>query len=137
MQQITVELSRTGATATSTHIRSHGVIIDRPESNGGGNAGPMGGEIFLASIGGCFMSTLIAAAKAREISVNDATCAVTGTFLDNPRRFGIVDVTVSCAECQPDELDHLVQVAEKGCIVLNTLRGGLNVKVTAQSILSA
>jgi putative redox protein len=137
MNELAVMLERTGATATTTDIRGHQVTIDRPEAGGGSNAGPMGGELFLTSIGGCFMSTFIAAARARNVDAESAVCKVTGTFADNPRRFGDVKLDVSCDSCSPDELAHLVLLAEKGCLVLNTLRGGLSVTVSTAARLNA
>ena len=132
MNQITVELNRDGATATRAQIRDHDVIIDRPIANEGTDAGPMGGEMLLASIGGCFMSTFIAAARARSIAVDDATCEVIGTFADAPRRFGSIEVLVSSDQCEPDDLEHLIRVAEQGCIVMNTLRADLGLTVAAK-----
>jgi uncharacterized NAD(P)/FAD-binding protein YdhS/uncharacterized OsmC-like protein len=133
MKQITVELTRTGGTATRAQIRGHEILIDRPEASDGGDAGPMGGELLLTSIGGCYMSTLIAAARARKIRVDGASCTVTGTFAgDSPRRFAGIELTVSCPDCPPDELKRLVDVAEQGCVVLNTLRGGPALTVAAR-----
>lgn len=132
MAQITVALHRDGGTATRTEIRGHDVIVDRPTASDGNDAGPMGGELFLASIGGCFMSTFIAAARARGIAADDASCVVTGTFADTPRRFGSVEVLVSSSQCAPDDLEHLVRVAEQGCIVMNTLRGSLGLEVAVK-----
>jgi uncharacterized NAD(P)/FAD-binding protein YdhS/uncharacterized OsmC-like protein len=132
MNHITVELRRDGATATLSQIRGHEVVVDRPTASEGSDAGPMGGELLLASIGGCFMSTFIAAARARDIVIDDASCEVIGTFADSPRRFGSVEVLVSSAQCAPDDLEHLVRVAEQGCIVMNTLRGNLGLRVAAK-----
>lgn len=137
MNELVVILERAGATATTTNIRGHQVTIDRPEAGGGSNAGPMGGELFLTSIGGCFMSTFVAAARARNVNTEGAICKVTGTFVDNPRRFGDVKLDISCDSCPADELAHLVLVAEKGCLVLNSLRGGLAVTVSTAERLNA
>lgn len=133
MNQITVQLNREGATATRTKVRDHHVVIDRPTANDGTDAGPMGGELFLVSIGGCFMSTFIAAAKAQSIAADAASCEVIGTLADDiPRRFASVELAVSCDQCAPDDLEHLVRVAEEGCLVVNTLRGNLDLKVSAK-----
>ena len=37
-------------------MRSHQVLVDRPVEKGGADEGPMGGELFLAAVGGCFMT---------------------------------------------------------------------------------
>jgi putative redox protein len=129
MNSVSVQLTRTGQTATTTDIRGHVLTFDRPESNDGHNQGPMGGEAFLASIGGCFMSTLIAAANARGVKVDDARCEVTGTISDGPRRYRSVDITAHAGSCPAEDFRHLVLLAERGCLVLNTLRGDLSLTV--------
>jgi putative redox protein len=47
----------------------------------------MGGELFLTSIGGCFMSTLLAAINARKIDISKVRTEVTGTIAEAPARF--------------------------------------------------
>ena len=59
-----IQIRQTSPTTSETTIRGHRVTIDRPIEKGGTDAGPMGGELFLASVGGCFMSTLLAAIRA-------------------------------------------------------------------------
>lgn len=131
MDEMTVALAQSGRTASVATIRDYTIVMDRPSSKGGSDAGPMGGETFLASVGGCFMSTLYAAAGARSIPVDGAHCRVTGVFADNPRRFEAVHIEVTCDTCQPADLEHLVEVAERGCLVATTLRQGLKVVASA------
>lgn len=131
MNAMSVALRQSGKTASVAAIRTHTITMDRPESSGGTDAGPMGGETFLASLGGCFMSTFYAAAQARSITVDDATCLVTGTFADSPRRFTAVHLEVACGSCAPADLAHLVTVAERGCLVAATLRQGMAVTASA------
>lgn len=130
MSDMTVALRQSGKTASVASIRTHTIVMDRPSASGGSDAGPMGGETFLASLGGCFMSTFFAAAEARSIPVDGATCQVTGTFADSPRRFVAVHVEVACDSCEPADLDHLVTVAERGCLVAATLRQGMEVSAS-------
>ena len=122
MDDMTVALDQKGRTATVATVREHTIVMDRPVASGGTDAGPMGGETLLAALGGCFMSTLYAAAGARSIPVEGATCRVTGEFAANPRRFGAIRIEVACDSCPPADLAHLVEVAERGCLVAATLR---------------
>jgi len=48
---MTIALRHTSGSATEAAIRQHRVTIDRPVEKGGGDTGPMGGELFLASVG--------------------------------------------------------------------------------------
>ena len=127
--EIKVQLRQISAAASEAQIRSHEVLIDRPVSKGGEDQGPMGGELFLAAIGGCFMSNLLAAIRARAAAVSDARTEVVGVLADSPARFISVELLVS-ANCADRELfEKLVEVAERGCIMVNTLRGKLDLTV--------
>jgi len=128
-----IQLHQTSASTTEANLRHHTILIDRPASKGGHDQGPMGGELFLASIGGCFMSNLLAAIKARQADVSDVQLEVTATLLESPTRFSAVELCVS-ATCADHELfEKLVEIAERGCIMVNTLRGKLDltVRITA------
>ncbi|MEU7872381.1 OsmC family protein [Dactylosporangium sp. NPDC049140] len=130
MDELAVALVQSGRTASVASIREYTVVMDRPSAQGGSDAGPMGGETLLASVGGCFLSTLYAAAEARSIPVEGVRCRVTGSFAANPRRFGAIRLEVTCDSCPPADLAHLVEVAERGCLVVATLRQGIEVVAT-------
>jgi putative redox protein len=106
------------------------VLIDRPHEKGGDDMGPMGGELFLASIGGCFMSNLLAATKARNASISEIRAEVVGTVAESPARFAAVELHLT-AKGDSEEFERLVEVADRGCIMMNTLRGKLDVRVRA------
>lgn len=126
---MTICVRQTSASASEATIRGHRVAIDRPVEKGGTDQGPMGGELFLAAIGGCFMSTLLAAIKAREAQVSDVHTEVIGTLEGTPPRFSSVELSVSAA-CEDGQLlQKLVEIADRGCIIVNTLRGTLPLNV--------
>jgi putative redox protein len=133
---MTIQIRRISGSASEAEIREHRVTIDRPAAKGGTDTGPMGGELFLASVGGCLMSNLLAAIRAREAEIADVRVEVTGTLADTPARFTGVELRVS-AECGDQVLvDKLVEIADRGCIMMNTLRGMVDLKVSAQVISS-
>ena len=125
MPDITIQLVQTTASTSLATIRKHKVAIDRPEAKGGADQGPMGGEVFLASIGGCFMSNLLAAVKAREAAVSGLTAEVTGTLEGTPQRFSSVKVVISGHYTDRQQMEKLVEIADRGCIMTNTLRSTL------------
>jgi putative redox protein len=130
MNAITITIHQVSPAASEAAIRQHRVLIDRPETKGGSDAGPMGGELFLAAIGGCFMSNLLAAMKARNVELSGLQTRVTGTLADNaPARFTAVELVVTADSADRDVLDHLVEIADKGCIMMNTLRDKLDVRI--------
>ncbi len=129
MPVLSVQIRQTSASASEATIRGHKIAIDRPVDKGGTDAGPMGGELFLAATGGCFMSTLLAAVRARESAVRDVRVEVTGTLEQSPARFVRVGLTVHAEAPDPTELEKLVEIAANGCIMVNTLRSMLDVRI--------
>ena len=131
--EIKIQLHQTAAFTSQAAIRGHKVLIDRPAAKGGSDQGPMGGELFLAAIGGCFMSNLLAAIQAREANVSGVHAEVIGTMVDAPTRFSGVEICVSANYTDRELFEKLVEIAERGCIMVNTLRGKLNlaVRITA------
>ena len=126
---MTVSVHQTSASASEATIRGHRVTIDRPVEKGGTDEGPMGGELFLAAIEGCFMNNLLTAIKTREARVTEVHTEVVGTAEGTPPRFSGVELGIS-ADCEDRELlQKLVEIAERGCIMVNTLRGALSLSV--------
>ena len=110
-------------------LRNHQVLVDRHAGKGGADLGPMGGELILASIGGCFMSNLLAAIRAREAEISEVRIEVTGTIADSPSRFSAVDLFVTADSRSQELFKQLVEIADRGCIMMNTLRGELDVRI--------
>ena len=130
--EIHVQLRQLSATTTEAEIGGHKVLVDRPLEKGGSGLGPMGGELFLASIGGCFMSNLLAAIRARELGVSDVRTEVTGTVDGAPAQFTGVTLRVTTGSIELETLRKLVDIADRGCIMMNTLRGKLDVRIDVE-----
>lgn len=129
MATATVKVEQISGSASRGSARGHELVMDRPEARGGSNAGMMGGEAMLNGLGGCFMSNLLAAAKARNIELKHARADIEGDMADAPSRFTAIRMSVS-AQCDPpEELDKLVAIAERGCISANTLRAALELSI--------
>lgn len=129
---VQVRIDQTGPATSTARVRGHRISVDRPLEKGGDNQGPMGGELILVGLGGCFTSNLLAAVRARQAPVSRVSTTVTATLAENPSRFAAIDLAVS-AECSDAAvLQKLVTMAERACIAANTLRGGvrLSVRVT-------
>src|SRR6202043_314080 len=93
--QMKIQLRQVSASTSEATLRHHQVLIDRPTEKGGADMGPMGGELFLAGVGGCFMSNLLAAIKAREAEISDVRTEVIGVLADSPARFAGVELRVA------------------------------------------
>ena len=127
--EMKIQIRQTSDSGSEAEIRRHRVPVDRPEAKGGHDAGPMGGELFLTAIGGCFSSTLLAAIKARGADISSLQVEVTGTLVDSPTRFATVELLVSANYAERELFEKLIEIAEKGCIVVNTLKDKLELAV--------
>ena len=76
------------------------------------------------------MSNLLAAIKARQADVREVGLEVTGTLADSPPRFTKVELYVT-ADCEDRELlERLIEIADRGCVMMNTLRETLELNVS-------
>ena len=129
MTTMKIQVRQVSASTSEATLRTHHVLIDRPVEKGGTDRGPMGGDLFLASVGGCFMSNLLAAIRARGEQISDAHLEVIGTISESPARFSALELYVTADGANPELLEKLVEIADRGCIMMNTLRGKLDVRI--------
>ncbi|HWC04334.1 MAG TPA: OsmC family protein [Methylomirabilota bacterium] len=130
MADLVATITQVRGTPTSEgRAREHRILIDRPTSKGGLDRGPMGGELLLVALGGCFMSNLIAAAGARGLPVEGLEVTLRGTLAAAPPRFDAIELEVQAATLEGDALDKLITIAERGCIVHNTLTPAVKLTV--------
>ena len=130
MSDLVATITQVHTTPTSEGaVREHRVLVDRPAAKGGLDRGPMGGELLLVALGGCFMSNLVAAAGARAVPVENLEVTVRGTLASAPPRFEAIELEVRGARVAVDVLDKLVTIAERACIVHNTLSPAVKLTV--------
>ena len=130
MPTITVSLKQVDDATTAAQIRQHAVDIDRPEAKGGHDKGAMGGELLLASLGGCFNSNLLAAIRARDLEIDDIAIEVSGELAEAPARFSSINMVVKSGFSDRAALEKLVTMSERACIVANTLKGSVDLSVS-------
>jgi len=130
MSEMKIQISQISACTSETVLGPHRVMIDRPVEKGGTAQGPMGGELFLASVGGCFISNILAAIRARNENVTNVRVQVTGILTDAPPiRYSAIELRVDADTLDRGILEHLVEIADRGCIMMNTLRGTLDLRI--------
>jgi putative redox protein len=127
--ELTIQLRQISPSAAEAVIGEHRVTIDRPSGKGGSAMGPMGGELFLAAVAGCFMSNLLAAIRTRQSAVRNVHIEVKGAVADLPARFSAVDLAITADAPDREELDRLIEIADRGCIMMNTLRDKLALNI--------
>ena len=89
----------------------------------------MGGETLLMALGGCFMSNLLAAATSREVPLNDVRFTITGTLESAPPRFAAIAMRIQAGQVASEQMSKLAKIAERGCIVANTLKSAVNLTI--------
>ena len=127
--QAQVIVNQIGPSSSEGTAREHKTIMDRPEAKGGENRGAMGGEHLLMALGGCFMSNLLAAVQSREAEVSNVNLNISGTLESAPPNFSAVEMTVSADHSDGEQMEKLVTIAERGCIVANTLKEAVKLSI--------
>lgn len=127
---VTVHLEQISQFTTNASVRGHNTLIDRPEAKGGTDRGAMGGEHLLVALGGCFMSTLLDIIRTRGVNIHDIAVEVTGTLDDVPARFTQISLQISGQAEDPELFEKYVLMAERACIVANTLKNAVELSFT-------
>jgi putative redox protein len=134
-QTLEVRIEQTGPSAAVGIVRTHRVPIDRPLGSGGTDTGPLGGEYLLVALGGCFMSNLLAAIRARESQgpgVANLSVAVTAALEGHPNRVAAISMIVRAAGVEREMLQKLADIAARACIVTNTLKQAVPITLTCE-----
>lgn len=129
---ISVDVEQVGPSTGSAAARTHTVFVDRPVEKGGSDRGPLGGEYLLIALGGCFLSTLLAATRTREADVSNVRVSVVGTIGGVPERFESMAVRVSATYSDAELMRKLVAMSERGCLVTNTLKDAVALSVSLE-----
>jgi putative redox protein len=110
-------------------IRGHSLHVDRPTEKGGTDEGPMGGELLMAGLGGCFLSNLLAAIRERDSAVDNIEIRVTSRNEGTPPRMVAFELAVTADYEDEALMRKLLLIAERGCIASNTLRHAAEISV--------
>jgi len=118
----TANIEHVNLTTSRATVRTHTFLVDRGVAKGGLDLGPAGGEYMLVSLGGCFLSHLLAAIRARDAAMTNVRVAVTGTLDGTPERFTAFTMNVSAACADADLAKKLLVIAARACQVSSTVR---------------
>ena len=127
MALINLSLKQFSPTSVQLQHPEFSILVDRPKEKGGGGTGLMGGQYLLTGIGGCYCSTLFAAAQARNITIEGLRVEIVANLSEElPKRFSKINLKVSYDYCStPEAFGTLLTIAEKGCISVNTIKNGM------------
>lgn len=131
MVEIKVSLHR-GIGLIATTETGFPILIGGTEETVGANKryGPTAMELVLVALGGCLSSVMLRILHSRRINVEKMEVTVRGeTMEETPRRYKHIEVEVKAEGVSKEELSRAMELAEKYCPVLWTLKENIEVKI--------
>ena len=119
--------------------RTHSVICDQPEGNGGEDAGMTPPELMLASLGTCAEFYAVQYLRTRELDDHGVEVTVTAEKLMQPARLGDFRILVTCPTALSPEQTEGLRRSVHHCLIHNTLRSvpSVNIELTVGEPVSA
>jgi len=109
--------------------RSHTIVCDQPQDNGGEDAGMTPPEFLLASLGSCAAFYAVQYLKTRNLANSGVEVTVTAEKLKQPARLGnFVIHVVSPVSLTQEQNDGLTRSVHH-CLVHNTLLAPPEIKI--------
>ena len=109
--------------------RSHTIICDQPQDNGGEDAGMTPPELLLASLASCGAFYAMQYLKARNLAQTGVEVKVTAEKLKPPARLGNFKILVSCPVPLTEEQTEGMMRSVHHCLVHNTLLNPPEIKI--------
>jgi putative redox protein len=116
-----------GGTRFRIRVRDHELVVDQPESGGGGDAAPTPTELFIASMASCaaFYGRTYLSRRGLPDRVD---VIVRWEVVPKPNRVGRMELVVTAPGVPPDRLEAFHRVLE-GCLVHQTVKLGCDVDI--------
>lgn len=130
---------------TATHLggskfevtaRSHRIVCDQPEDNGGADEGMTPPELLLASLATCAGYYAAQYLKARSLKTDRLTVRVNAEKAKQPARLGSFQIEVTAPGLEGRHEEGLLR-AVKACLIHNTLLGLPEILVTVNPCIVA
>ena len=116
----------------SVQARTHTVICDQPQDNGGTDTGLTPPEFLLASLGTCAAFYAAEYLRTRNLANSGVSVSVAAEKLKGPARLGNFQIRVdSPVSLTPEQRDGLTRSVEL-CLVKNTLLNPPQIEVTLE-----
>lgn len=116
-----VHVTRTGAVRFTIRARSHTIVSDQSQENGGADTGMTPSELLLASLGSCAAFYAVQYLKSRNLADSGVEVSVTAEKLKQPARLGDFRIDVVCpVVLTPDQEQGLLRSVHQ-CLIHNTL----------------
>ena len=111
---VELRLDRTASLAQTIHIRSHALVTDVSEAEGGDDAGPSPHDLYDAALGACKALTVMWYARRKGIPVDDIQTQVERDDADERKGIYRLAATLKIhGELTDAQLQELQAVAQK------------------------
>lgn len=118
---VEIKVAHLGGVKFAIHARSHTVLCDQPEENGGADSAMTPPELLLASLGSCAAFYAVQYLKTRKLAETGIEVQVTAEKLKQPGRLGNFRIHVDCpTELTPEQTEGLMRSVQH-CTIHNTL----------------
>jgi uncharacterized OsmC-like protein len=124
-----VKVSHLDHVKFSVQSRSHTILCDQPEENGGEDSGMTPPEFLLASLGSCAAYYAAEYLKTRKLSDSGVEVTVTADKLKQPARLGNFQLRVECPVALSELQTEGLMRSVKNCLVHNTLLSPPEIKI--------
>lgn len=105
----------------SIESRSHSIVCDQPQENGGQDAGMTPPELMLASLGSCAAFYAVQYLKSRGLAESGVEVGVTAEKLKQPPRLGNFRIRVDCPVSLTEDQHEGLMRSVHHCLIHNTL----------------
>jgi len=116
-----VKVSHLGQVRFNIQSRSHTILCDQPDENGGEDSGMTPPELMLASLGSCAAFYAVQYLKARNLADSGVEVSVTADKLKQPARLGNFNIHVVCPVALTEQQTEGLMRSVHSCLIHNTL----------------
>jgi putative redox protein len=124
-----VKVSHLGKVRFNIQSRSHSILCDQPENNGGEDTAMTPPELMLASLGSCAAFYAVQYLKTHNLADSGVEVSVTAEKLKGPARLGNFKIQVECPVVLSKEHTEGLMRSVKHCLIHNTLLAPLQIDI--------
>lgn len=127
-----VRISQIDGVKFSVQARTHTVLCDQPEENGGSDTGMTPPEFLLASLGACSAFYAAEYLRTRNLATSGIAVLVESEKLKGPARLGNFRIRVDCPVALTSEQRAGLMRSVEYCLVKNTLLNPPQIEVSLE-----
>jgi uncharacterized OsmC-like protein len=127
-----VQINQVEGVKFAVQARTHTIICDQPQDNGGTDAGMTPPEFLLASLGACAAFYAAEYLRTRNLATSGVSVSVAAEKLKAPARLGNFRIRVDSPVCLTAEQREGLMRSVEHCLVKNTLINPPQIEVSLE-----